>query len=218
MRLAEQSRAQTMLRVLATQIQECSRFGLELPVEFIAVVPGSTDESTFQALGKVEGLIKLQIVSAPGLGYYELKNEGARRAAGEILVFLDSDTVPEQDWLRNLLAPFSDSGAAASAGRAYIDTSSFMGCAFAAMWFFPIRSKPSRQEIAKSIFANSLAIRRADFLAHPFRVVPGTSRGACIAWWEEMLQAHPPVMQASGALTTHPPPPWGSPLLHPCPD
>jgi glycosyltransferase involved in cell wall biosynthesis len=201
-RLAERARSENMLRVLATQIQECARLGLKIPLEVIAVVPGSPAETSFETLSRCQESIEFQVVSAPGLGYYELKNIGARQASGEILVFLDSDTIPEQDWLPNLLAPLSDTRVAGSAGQAYIETSSFMGRAFAAMWFFPVRSRTGHLEIAKTIFA----IRRSDFLTHPFRSIPGTSRGACIVWREELLRAGLPVMQTPGALIAHPPP------------
>ncbi|EKD81271.1 MAG: family 2 glycosyltransferase SpsQ, partial [uncultured bacterium] len=41
---------------------------------------------------------------------------GARVACGEILVFTDSDTVPHDDWLKNLTDPFLDSTIMATAG------------------------------------------------------------------------------------------------------
>jgi GT2 family glycosyltransferase len=36
------------------------------------------------------------------------RNIGARHSSGNIICFLDSDCVPRQDWLQNLLAPFED--------------------------------------------------------------------------------------------------------------
>ena len=36
-----------------------------------------------------------RMVNVPDAEYYELRNHGAREAAGAVLVFLDSDVIPE---------------------------------------------------------------------------------------------------------------------------
>lgn len=44
------------------------------------------------------------------------RNTGLRAANGDILVFLDDDANPEEDWLEELVAPFSDVGVAGVGG------------------------------------------------------------------------------------------------------
>ncbi len=39
---------------------------------------------------------QLRFVAAPGLNYYEQKNRGAELARGEIVVYIDSDVIPEE--------------------------------------------------------------------------------------------------------------------------
>src|SRR5687767_6433883 len=61
-------------------------------------------------------LIDVRLVELPGRRYYELKNEAARQATGDIIVFLDSDIVIEPGWLAQLLAPLNDPDVQVSAG------------------------------------------------------------------------------------------------------
>ncbi len=50
-------------------------------------------------------------------GPHAATNTGVREAQGEILVFTDSDCVPEPDWLRHLVAPFADKTVVGTGGR-----------------------------------------------------------------------------------------------------
>lgn len=50
-------------------------------------------------------------------GPHAATNAGVRVATGEILVFTDSDCVPEPDWLRKLVAPFADAQVVGTGGR-----------------------------------------------------------------------------------------------------
>ncbi|MCG3199607.1 MAG: hypothetical protein GHCLOJNM_04131 [bacterium] len=46
----------------------------------------------------------------PNQGPAAARNHGAALCKGEILVFIDSDCLPEADWLEKMLAPFEDPG------------------------------------------------------------------------------------------------------------
>lgn len=145
-------------------------------------------------------------VRVPDSAYYELKNHGAAAAAGGIIVFLDSDTIPEAGWLHALLAPFADPTVQAVAGHAYIQPDSLYSKAFALWWFFPLRAAPEPLKPAGSFFANNVAFRRATFLAHPFPQLEGTSRGACVALAEELGQAGITIWKTAAAQVAHPAP------------
>lgn len=50
-------------------------------------------------------------------GPHAATNTGLRQAQGEIIVFTDSDCVPETGWLRALVAPFADEHVVATGGK-----------------------------------------------------------------------------------------------------
>ena len=125
---------------------------------------------------------RIKIVPGEGLRYYEMKNLGAEHATGDVLVFLDSDVVPEPGWLRNLLAPFSDAAVGVVAGNTYVPPKTVYSRAFALCWMFPLRADdgplqdwgaPFRGGVevpAAEVqpFANNIAFRRTVFLASKF--------------------------------------------------
>ncbi|HSR64147.1 MAG TPA: glycosyltransferase family 2 protein, partial [Xanthomonadaceae bacterium] len=73
------------------------------PFEVIAVDDGSSD-ATVDALPQVAGLRYHR--RARNGGFIAACNDGARLARGDILVFLNNDTVPQPGWLDALLATF----------------------------------------------------------------------------------------------------------------
>ena len=75
--------------------------------EVIVVANGCTDRTAEAARGKCSRLI---VLSQKNLGV--ARNLGARMAKGEILMFLDADTILEPDALRKIVARFTPSCAA----------------------------------------------------------------------------------------------------------
>lgn len=73
--------------------------------EVIVVDDGSTDETAAIA-SSFRGTIVLRQKNA---GPAVARNAGAKKASGEILVFTDSDCLPEKNWLEEMLRPFKDS-------------------------------------------------------------------------------------------------------------
>ena len=147
-----------------------------------------------------------RIIRVPDGRYYQLKNHGARAARGSIVVFLDSDAVPEPGWLGALLAPFDDPAVQVVAGHTFIEADSLWSKAFALWWFFPLRSEPEPLTPVDFYFANNVAFRRATLLAHPFPVREGTSRGACVEQAAALGQAGVTIWKTTRAHVAHPAP------------
>jgi hypothetical protein len=146
------------------------------------------------------------LLRVPDARYYQLKNHGAAAAAGGIIVFLDSDAIPEAGWLEGMLAPFDDPAVQVVAGHAYIQAESLYSRAFALTWFFPLRARLEPLTPVSHFFANNVAFRRATFLAHPFSPVDGTSRGACVELARELGAAGITIWKTTAAQVAHPAP------------
>ncbi|MEB3332984.1 MAG: glycosyltransferase [Synechococcaceae cyanobacterium] len=160
--------------------------------------------------------IAWRLLHHPGRHYYELKNLGAQQAGGDRIVFVDSDVIPEADWLEQLLAPFADPATAVSCGRAYIDATDLYTRAFALFWFFPVRDPGGRDRRRPEggagwphthhFFANNIAFRRTTALAHPFPASSSSSRGACLQLADSLRQDGIAIVLNNRALVAHPPP------------
>jgi glycosyltransferase involved in cell wall biosynthesis len=82
------------------------------PYEVIVVDDGSND-STGAIVASFAGV---KYVLQDNAGPAAARNHGARRAAGEFLAFTDSDCIPHEDWLSQLLASFGPSQVGVVAG------------------------------------------------------------------------------------------------------
>jgi len=118
----------------------------------------------------------VRVIGVKAKRYYEKKNEGAAAARGEILVFLDSDVIPEPRWLEQLLAAFDDSVVDVVGGSTYISPDTLYSRAFAAFWFFPPRSSDEGLASADGLFGNNIAFRSSVFQSSQYPTV-GQFRG-----------------------------------------
>jgi glycosyltransferase involved in cell wall biosynthesis len=71
--------------------------------EIIVVDDGSTDGSA--AVATQHGVT---IIRQENAGPAAARNEGVRRAGGQILLFTDADCEPRADWIEQMLSPFED--------------------------------------------------------------------------------------------------------------
>lgn len=117
--------------------------------------------------------VDIHLLGCQGFRYYQLKNAGAEKARGEILVFLDSDLEPEDGWLDTLLAPFNNPATIAVNGYTFLGHYDFLSRTFALTWMFPLRNDDPREVQRRPLHANNWAVRRSWFARHPFPEHPG---------------------------------------------
>jgi hypothetical protein len=149
----------------------------------------------------------LRILPASGLHYYELKNFGARLAKGDLVVFLDSDVIPQPNWLVNLVGSFANPEIQVVGGEAYIDPEGLAGKTFALFWFFDRPSTVGRLYKQQQFWANNVAFRKETILRHPFpKLGGGVNRRSC-SELAGVLQRHRiDVYRNSRAKVSHPAP------------
>ena len=81
----------------------------------VIVVNNGSDTDTTTALRKVSGICLVDNES--NLGFVGGCNKGAKSASGEILVFLNNDTLVEDNWLDELVLPLNDEGIGLSGSK-----------------------------------------------------------------------------------------------------
>lgn len=152
---------------------------------------------------------ELMLVEANGRHYYDLKNEGAARAQGEVVVYIDSDVVPEDYWLKEISRYFFECpDVAVVAGHTYVSHETLPQKAFALGWFFPLRVSVDEFSLKKpKFYANNVAFRRDIIRKYPFPDMPfGVTRGACTKLAQELNAAGVLIWTNTGARVYHPPP------------
>lgn len=211
--LAEADRSRVMLARVAADATDAIGTGLaEAPVELllcadpVEVDVGALAVEVDDALAHASSALSERVVEVPGGGYYELKNAGAREARGDVVVFLDSDVIPEPGWLSALVEPLSDPEVDVVAGNSYIEPSGLYGKTFALAWFFPLRSEKAFSRPTFTFWANNVAFRRAVAERFPFPAIEGAPRCACWRLAHDLAEHGVRVVLTTSAQVSHPPP------------
>jgi glycosyltransferase involved in cell wall biosynthesis len=145
----------------------------------------------------------LRVVSAPRrLDYYQKKNFGFTFADSDIIVFLDSDVIPEAGWLAALLAAVEHGNRAVVMGRTHLETRTLYERAIALSWIFDVRSDAGIHPVGR-LNSNNIAFRRALFQRLPFPDLP-TYRGQCTRLGEAIMQAGIVMYEEPQARGAHP--------------
>ena len=103
--------------------------------------------------------------SADGATYYEMKNDGARIATGDIIVMLDSDCVPCPRWAESMVARL-ENGADAVGGKTRYEEGVLFSRTFNFFNFGYIQN--DSRGIPCSFLPNNVAFRRDVFLKYFF--------------------------------------------------
>ncbi|CDX23181.1 Family 2 glycosyl transferase [Mesorhizobium sp. ORS 3324] len=117
---------------------------------------------------QLKEVAEVSFTAYPGGRYYDLKNNGVSVADAKVVVFMDSDTVPEPGWLSTLLRPFRDPEIVCVNGYTYLLCDDFFSRTFALIWFFPMPRGDQRFAEKRAINANNVAFRHDWISSHPF--------------------------------------------------
>ena len=137
-RYHEIQRAKAMLGRVLGQLAE---FGQ--PAEILLIFDAlAIDQSTVQEVAasltcQAPAGVEVDVIATYGFRYYQLKNEGARRGRGDILLFVDTDVIPEEGWLAALIGSFDDSAVQVIMANTYVEADTLYGKTFALAGTFP---------------------------------------------------------------------------------
>jgi len=151
-------------------------------------------------------LFDVEVFVAAGLEYYPLKNHAAQRATGDILLFLDSDVVPDPGWLAHLLGSFGRHDVDVVCGQSYVAPMDTYSRAFAVGWTYPPRAESGKLYQPDKFYANNIAFRAGVFRETGFPSIGRRTRGASSLLRKELSRRGIPVWENQNACVDHPPP------------
>ena len=110
----EQSRTRAMLRALSEQVreeidQQNRKVQLIVGYDPQDALDDSIRNMIHQECSNVLQDVAFTLIAVPGATYYVLKNAAARKATGDLIVFVDCDVMPQAGWLQNILKPLHGS-------------------------------------------------------------------------------------------------------------
>ncbi len=159
-------------------------------VEFIVVHAGSSAIDKFLAMLPDELGSRVVILDLAGLpaSYYQMKNAGAQIAAGQLLVFLDSDLVPVCGDFSDLLAPVIENKCMVACGHTFFPTDTFLERCYAVFWMFPIFKFP--ETIGKyQLFVSSTVVPKQWFIEFGSFPQVGGLRASCTLFSRALQRA-----------------------------
>ena len=201
-----------MLAALSEQLNAPTISFQETPELIVLYDPDSIDRDDLQRFVTnaihPDAELEVRFEAAEDCEYYQQKNRGATLATRSWLLFVDSDVVPEPEWLENLLTARSESNAVIVGGETYVETKTAFERAFAVFWFFPQRQEGTGLYQSERFFANNFVVERETFLANPF---PNSQlvRGQCYLLASRLKDRGLHLDLCRSARVSHPPPNGG---------
>ena len=128
--------------------------------EIIMVDDGSTDSTADIILSYKT----VRLIKQPNAGPAAARNKGASEAKGEIILFTDSDCVPERDWIRMMTEPFEQDMSVIGVKGAYRTRQREIAARFVQFEYEDKYDKMKKDETIDFIDTYSAAFRRDIFL------------------------------------------------------
>lgn len=217
-RLSDADRAREMLRRLTIQASEVAKqsgYAFELlliydPDEIPEEVPTTV---AAECIDRARFPGEVRILRAPSLSYYDQKNFGVTQTDADVIVFIDSDVVPDKNWLRQLLDAIESKGAEVVGGETYLTTDSFYERLCAAFWNFDVQRGGEGMYETRNFYANNVALKRTLCERFPFEDAE-TFRGQCAALAQTLRDNDIKLYRIRSATVSHPPPEGAKHFVH----
>jgi Glycosyl transferase family 2 len=148
----------------------------------------------------------LRIQVAEGLEYYPLKSHGASLASGDLLLFVDSDVLPDPGWLAHLLGSFARPEIQVVSGQTYVGPHDLVSRAFSLGWTYELRDDSDAFEPCRKFYGNNVAFRAQAFPKGGFPPLGPRTRGASSMVRAQLNQVGIDIWQNRRAAVDHPPP------------
>jgi glycosyltransferase involved in cell wall biosynthesis len=139
--------------------------------------------------------------------YYDHKNRGFDATTGDIIAFIDGDTMPDPDWLAQLTAPFARGAQVVAGATSYPGAVAGIANAIDFPYYDGVTARPC--EIAdaprtvRNFFANNVAFRREVFAPRRYPSLAPMFHGQCQVLAAQLHEAKIPVTFAPSARLTH---------------
>ena len=215
-RFSELWRAEALLAELAHQTAALDRRFEVVVVYDNSEIDGHSLEKLIHESG-LEEVPNIELATKGGehLHYYQLKNFGSSDAHGELVVFVDSDAIPQPGWLESMLTPFQDPEVGIVGGNTSIGPfRDFYSRAYALCCYFHLPEEKGPPQRRPDFFANNVSFRKTVLTAHPFPTDPEKFRSQSNESTDYRTSiASVGVWHAPSAQVMHPPPNGLSHLL-----
>ncbi len=139
------------------------------------------------------------------VGYYEAKNTGfdaTDKEECDYVVFADSDCIPDNDWLEQILLPFTkQADTRVVAGRtSYPDN--LVGTALTTIDFMYFRNNLGANTTS-NFYANNVVFKREVFAHYRYQKISGMYRGHCQVMGMHLKSDGVPIVYTALAHTQH---------------
>lgn len=115
--ICTRNRADSVARTLSVLSRQQVDAGFEWQILVVDNAPGDASCQRVVQTAAEGASAEVQYVLEPELGLARARNTGWRKARGDVIAYIDDDTLPAEHWLRELLLPYNGSNVAAVCGR-----------------------------------------------------------------------------------------------------